>query len=111
MISKELKEIIVHALRDFDNYELCYYLKNKYNIKELNNETIDNILNSRDGIDYLYHFFNELKDNEQLHYLNEIMVIDSKNYYNIEEKILPELKKSLVEQDKSKQKNNKDYER
>ncbi|MGN1341712.1 MAG: hypothetical protein ACI4VL_00590 [Bacilli bacterium] len=111
MISKELKEIIVHALRDFDNYELCYHLKNKYNIKELNNETIDNILNSRDGIDYLYHFFYELKDNEQLHYLNEIMVIDSKNYYNIEEKILPELKKSLVEQDKSKQKNNKDYER
>jgi len=93
---------ISEALMDFNRYELCYKLKDKYNVDELDLIDINDILNTKGGKQYLYDSFVDLKDNEQLEYLNEISVINSTNYNNIEEKILPKLKE-LIKEEKNKE--------
>jgi len=103
----ELIDNISSALDDFDFYELCYSIKNKFNVDEFGVIEVNEMMKERDGIRYLYHFFDELKDNEHLQYLNETMVINSENYNNITEKILPKLKELIQERSK----NNKGYER
>ena len=89
---------ISEALLDFSRYELCYKLKNKYEVDELDLIDINDILNTKGGKQYLYDSFVDLKSNEQLEYLNEISVINSTNYNNIEEKILPKLKELIKEE-------------
>lgn len=93
---------ISEALMDFGRYELCYKLKNKYGVDELDLIDINDILNTKGGKQYLYDSFISLKDNEQLQYLNEISVVNSENFNNIEEKILPKLK-DLIKQEKNKE--------
>lgn len=94
----ELIVDISAALLDFSRYELCYKLKNKYEVDELDLIDINDILNTKGGKQYLYDSFVDLKSNEQLEYLNEISVINSTNYNNIEEKILPKLKELIKEE-------------
>lgn len=94
----ELIVDISEALLDFSRYELCYKLKNKYEVDELDLIDINDILNTKGGKQYLYDSFVDLKSNEQLEYLNEISVINSTNYNNIEEKILPKLKELIKEE-------------
>lgn len=98
----ELVVDISEALLDFDRYELCRRLKNKYDVDELDLIDINDILNTKGGKQYLYDSFIDLKDNEQLQYLNEISVVNSENFNNIEEKILPKLKE-LIKQEKNKE--------
>jgi len=93
---------ISEALLDFDRYELCYKLKRRFDVEELDLIDINDILNTKGGKQYLYDSFNELKNNEQLEYLNEISVINSTNYNNIDEKILPKLKE-LIKEEKNKE--------
>jgi len=96
----ELIKMISDVLEDVDYYEFCNNLKGKYQIDDLDLINVYNIFCSKDGKNYLYDFFNDIKDNEQLSYLNEISVINSENINNIEEKILPELK-SLITKEKN----------
>lgn len=93
---------ISEALLDFDRYELCYKLKRKYDVDQLDMIDINDILNTKGGKQYLYDSFVELRDNEQLEYLNEISVVNSRNYDNIEDKILPKLKE-LIKEEKNKE--------
>lgn len=97
----ELIVDISEALLDFDRYELCRRLKNKYDVDELDLIDINDILNTKGGKQYLYDSFVDLKDNKQLEYLNEISIVNSTNYNNIEEKILPKLKE-LIKEEKNK---------
>ena len=97
----ELIVDISEALLDFDRYELCRRLKNKYDVAELDLIDINDILNTKGGKQYLYDSFVDLKDNKQLEYLNEISIVNSTNYNNIEEKILPKLKE-LIKEEKNK---------
>lgn len=107
----ELIQTVYNALKDFDNYSFCINIKNKYDIEEFDLININDILYSKDGARYLYGVFDYFKDNEQLQYLNEIMAINSENYSNIEEKILPSLVKIIKEQEKNKIKTDNDMER
>jgi len=94
----ELIKMISDVLEDVDYYEFCNNLKNKYQIDDLDLIHVYNIFCSKDGKKYLYDFFNDIKDSEHLSYLNEISVINSENFNNIEEKILPELKSLLTKE-------------
>lgn len=109
--NKELIENITEALKDFDSYDFCYHLKNKYGIEEIESIDIYQVLNSKDGKTYLYDLFSDLKDNEHLHYLNEISVINSENYDNITKEILPKLKELIKEDNKDLFKSNKSKDR
>lgn len=95
LYDKEFISIICSTLKDIDNYDFCTYIKRKYNIEEFNVVVVDKILNSKGGAECLYCYFAELVDNEHLQYLNEISLVDSENFNNIEEKILPKLKEIM----------------
>ena len=107
----ELISIINEALTDFDRYDYNEYIKNKYEIEDFDLIVVNKILNSKDGIYCLYHHFDELKDNFDLKYLNQTQVIDSNNYQNIEDKIIPELKKLIVQQERNSKTPKRDMER
>jgi len=107
----ELISNISEALTDFDRYDYNNYIKNKYEIEDFDLITVDKILNSRDGVYCLYHHFDELKDNYDLKYLNQTQVINSNNYQNIEDKIIPELKKIIVQKEKNNKVAKSDIER
>lgn len=111
---KENYELILNiseALYDFDRYDFCNYIKNKFEIKRFDLISVNSILNSKDGILCLYHLFDELKDSSHLEYLNEIQVIDSKNYQNIEDSIIPELRKLVIQQERNNKISKRDTER
>lgn len=107
----ELISNISSALNDFDRYDFCNDVKNKYEIEEFDLISVDSILNSKDGIFLLYHHFDELKDNSHLKYLNQTQVIDIKNYQNIEDKIIPELRKLVIQQERNTKVSKRDMER
>lgn len=109
--NKELIEIISESLSDFDNYEFCNHLKDKYGIDEIEPVDIYEILNSKDGKLYLYNLFSDLKESDHLQYLNEIGVINSENYNNIDDKILPKLKEMIALDNKNISKNIKKEDR
>lgn len=106
----ELLKDMSEALKDFDNYNFCDYIKNKYNLDSFEVIDVHEIMNKVGGAEYLYHYFAQLVDDNHLQYLNEISVIDSDNYKNIEEKILPKLKE-IMNNEKNKNNVIKDKER
>ncbi len=100
----ELIKNISDSLCELNNYSFCTHLKDKYHVTDLDEYDVYEILNSNDGgAFYLYSFFDELKDDEHLLYLNEISVINSESVNNIEEKILPKLKEIVKNQENNKQ--------
>lgn len=106
----ELLKDMSDALKDFNNYNFCDYIKKKYNIDDFEIIDVHEIMNKVGGAEYLYYYFAQLVDNNHLQYLNEISVINSDNYKNIEEKILPKLKE-IMNNEKNKSNINKNKER
>ena len=82
---------IVSTLQQLDNYDFCFFLKKKFNIKDFDYSNINKILETKEGINNLKDFFEEMKDNEQLNYLTEIMVFDSSTYEGIKDRLIPGL--------------------
>lgn len=110
-VNSHLIEDISNALIDFNNYDFCTYIKEKYKVSDLDNFDVFQILNTKGGAKYLYEYFAMLVDDHHLSYLNEISVINSQNFNNIGEKILPKLKELIKEeQNKPKIKDNKECE-
>jgi len=107
----ELISNISEALIDFDRYDFNNYIKEKYEIEDFDLISVDMILNSKDGVLNLYHNFIELKNSSYLRYLNQTQVIDGTNYQNIENKIIPELRKIISQQERNNKTNKKDMER
>jgi len=107
----ELISNISEALTDFDRYDFNNYIKEKYEIEDFDLISVDMILNSKDGVLNLYHNFIELKNSSYLRYLNQTQVIDGTNYQNIENKIIPELRKIISQQERNNKTNKKDMER
>lgn len=103
--------IISDALEKLNYYNFCYHIREKYRIEEYETfspllvmEILDN-----GGAKYLYEFFCDMKDNEQLKYLVEIHTFDSEVYNNIQEKILPKLNE-IIKKENEKQRKQKDRE-
>ena len=82
---------IVSTLQKLYNYDFCFFLKKKFNIKDFDYSNINKILETKEGINNLKYFFEEMKDNEQLNYLTEIMVFDSSTYEGINDRLIPGL--------------------
>ena len=90
-IEESLIDDVVRTLQQLDNYDFCFFLKKKYNIKDFDYSNISKILETKEGINNLKDFFIEMKDNEQLNYLTEIMLFDSSTYEGINDRLIPEL--------------------
>jgi len=98
------------VINDYDNYidfDICDYIKNKYEIDELNLISVDKILNDKNSLKDLYNQFVKLENSDYLKYFNQAQVRINKDYQNIEDRIIPELKKIIAKQER----NNKNYER
>ena len=106
--NSELVKDISEALTKLDRYEFCNYIKKKFNVEDLDVLDVYNILNKKDGAKYLYDFCNQVKDDQQLLYLKEIMIIDSEAIDRIEDKILPKLKTIIDSQEKNSDTKTKD---
>ena len=90
-IEKSLIKDIVSSLHQLDNYDFCFFLKKKYNIRDFDYSNINKILETKEGINNLKDFFEEMKDNDQLNYLTEIMLFDSSTYEGISDRLIPGL--------------------
>ncbi|MBR6690928.1 MAG: hypothetical protein IKL65_06305 [Bacilli bacterium] len=90
-IEKSLIKDIVSSLQQLDNYDFCFFLKKKYNIRDFDYSNINKILETKEGINNLKDFFEEMKDNDQLNYLTEIMLFDSSTYEGISDRLIPGL--------------------
>lgn len=100
----ELIKDIGNTLKELDKYDFCIDIKKKYDAYWLDNIDIYEILNSKDGAEYLYDYFNTVKKEKQIEYLEEIMVINTTYIDNIDDKILPKLKEIIKEQHQNKKK-------
>ena len=86
---------MANVLNELNNYEFCYNLKRKLEISDFCDETLFEVLQKRNNREYLYNFFNEIKDNNHLHYLVEINVMDSEVINTIKNEIIPPLKEHI----------------
>ena len=102
-----LIESISDVLQAFDNYDFCTYLKQKFNVNDLDEYDVYKILNSKDGGKYLYDFLDQIRYEDQVNYLLDIQVLDSEKVNSIEDKILPDLKKNIRQQDKNKERDSR----
>jgi len=101
-IEKSLIKEIVSTLQQLDNYDFCFFLKKKYNIRDFDYSNINKILEIKEGINNLKDFFEEMKDNEQLNYLTEIMLFDSSTYEGISDRLIPGLEELYKEKTKDR---------
>jgi len=101
-IEKSLIKEIVSSLQQLDNYDFCFFLKKKYNIRDFDYSNINKILETKEGINNLKDFFEEMKDNEQLNYLTEIMLFDSSTYEGISDRLIPGLEELYKEKTKDR---------
>lgn len=107
----ELIKSISNTLKELNNYDLCDYLKDKFDVKDLDEYDIHHILYSKDGTKYLYDYCDEIRKEQQVNYLKEISVIDSEKINDIEDKILPKLKEIIATQDRINRTKDKNKER
>lgn len=84
-----------NVLYELNNYEFCYNLKRKLEIADFCDETLFEVLQKGSNREYLYNFFNEIKDDNHLHYLVEINVMDSEVINTIKNEIIPPLKEHI----------------
>ena len=77
------------------------------NINYLDEYDVYKILNSKDGGKYLYDFLDQIRYEDQVNYLLDIQVLDSEKVNSIEDKILPDLKKNIRQQDKNKERDSR----
>lgn len=107
----QLIENISDVLTELDNYDFCTHIKQKFNVDDLDNYDVHKILYSKDGAKYLYDFCDEIRKEQQVNYLREISVLNNKKMNSIEDKILPNLKKVITDQDRNIIKSSKERER
>lgn len=105
--------IISDALEKLNYYDFGYHIREKYGLEGYETfspllvmEILDN-----GGAKYLYDFFCDMKDNEQLKYLAEIHTFDSEVYNNIQEKILPKLNETIKKENEKQRKSKNREER
>ena len=84
-----------NVLNALNNYDFCYNLKRKLEIADFCDETLFEVLQKGSNREYLYNFFNEIKDDNHLHYLVEINVMDSEVINTIKNEIIPSLKDGI----------------
>lgn len=101
-IEKSLIKEIVSTLQQLDNYDFCFFLKKKYNIRDFDYSNISKILEIKEGINNLKDFFEEMKDSDQLNYLTEIMLFDSSTYEGIGDRLIPGLEELYKEKTKDR---------
>ena len=101
-IEKSLIKDIVSSLQQLDNYDFCFFLKKKYNIRDFDYNNINKILETKEGINNLKDFFEEMRDNDQLNYLTEIMLFDSSTYEGISDRLIPGLEELYKEKTKDR---------
>ena len=101
-IKKSLIKNIVSSLQQLDNYDFCFFLKKKFNIKDFDYNNINKILETKEGINSLKDFFEEMGDNDQLNYLIEIMIFDSSTYEGIKDRLIPGLEELYKEKIKDR---------
>ena len=101
-IEKSLIKDVVSTLQQLDNYDFCFFLKKKYNIKDFDYGNISKILEIKEGINNIKDFFEEMKDNNQLNYLTEIMLFDSSTYEGIRDRLIPGLEELYKEKIKDR---------
>lgn len=101
--------IISKTLENLNYYDFCNQIKSKYGLEKyesfsplLIKEILDN-----GGVKYLYSFFSNIKDNEHLKHLVNINVFSSDSYKNIQQKILPSLKRTIISSQKHKERGGK----
>lgn len=107
----QLIENISDTLSALDDYDFCTYIKEKFKVDDLDEYDIHLVLYSKDGAKYLYDFCDEIKNEQQVKYLRQISVLDNEKMDNIEDKILPNLRNVIKEQDKVIDKKSKEKER
>lgn len=103
--------IISETLEKLNYYDFCNQIKCNYDLGKYETFSpllVKEILDSG-GTKYLYDFFSDIKDNEQLKYLVEIHTFDNEVYNNIQTEILPKLN-GMIKKEQEKQKNQKDRE-
>ena len=61
----DLIKDISHILEEFDSKNLCEKLKEKFYIEDLDETDVYDLLNSKDGVNYLYYYFNDLKNSKE----------------------------------------------
>lgn len=98
-------EDISNVMKELDNYSLCYKVKDKYNVDNFEIKNVTKILKNKDSKRYLYDFFSEIMNNDQVNYLLEIQVLNKENYNKISDKILPKLKENIEKNTKKETKN------
>jgi len=101
-------------IKEFDNYNdfnIYDYIKNKYEIDELDLISIDRILSNKNSLKDLYNQFIKLENSDYLKYFNQSQIKKNKDYQNIEDKIIPELKKLIVQQERNRKTPKRDVER
>jgi len=101
-IRKSLINNIVSTLQQLDNYDFCFFIKKKFNIKDFDYNNINKIVETKEGINSLKDFFEEMKDNDQLNYLNEILLFDSSTYEGISDRLIPGLEELYKEKMKDR---------
>ena len=101
-IKKSLIKNIVSSLQQLDNYDFCFFLKKKFNIKDFDYNNINKILETKEGINSLKDFFEEMRDNDQLNYLIEIMIFDSSTYEGIKDRLISGLEELYKEKIKDR---------
>ena len=100
-----------NMINDFDNFNVCDYIKSKYEIEKFDLISVDSILSNKNGLKDLYSQFIKLESSDHLKYFNQTQVRKNKNYQNIEDKIIPELRKLVIQQERDNKIFNRDEER
>ena len=98
---------ISDSLQQLDFYDFCTDIKQRFNVDDLDEYDVYKILNSKDGGKYLYDFLDQVRYEKQVKYLLEVQALDSEKIKNIEDKILPELKNIIRQQDRNKERDSR----
>jgi len=107
----ELIQKIINVISEADRSGYCDKLRERYSISEFDTLLIDEILKDNQERKYLNDFLNDIKDNEDIQYLCEIMVFNNKYYNDIEKIILSQIKEIDKEMRNDRIKKTKEMER
>ena len=102
------------VIKDYDNfndYDICYYIKDKYEIDDFDLISVDGLLNDKKSLKDLYNHFIKLENSDYLKYFNQSQIRKNKDYQNIEDRIIPELKRLVMQQERNNKVSDRNMER
>ena len=102
------------VIKDYDNfndYDICYYIKDKYEIDDFDLISVDGLLNDKKSLKDLYNHFTKLENSDYLKYFNQSQIRKNKDYQNIEDRIIPELKRLVMQQERNNKVSDRNMER